>query len=169
MKRYHYVGPLEIEQVPQQQAQRALIRQARDIPRWVKDSQQRPNIDGTITVTFIINLQEQLWIADQHSEHVRCAAGQDVLAAGEITFELRSKQVVVSAITNQSTGYCPEPESWAIVQRVLDRLQLPHPGAFTTSFIFRRCIKCSTTNIVKDEWFECAVCQAQLPKEWNYG
>src|SRR5689334_7247487 len=127
MKHYHYVGPLEIKQVPRQSVHRALIRQAQDISSWVKETHQRPNTDGTATATFIINLQEQLWIADQHSEHVQCAGGEDVLVAGEITFEIESRQVRVRAITNQSTGYCPEPESWPIVQRVLDRMQLPHP------------------------------------------
>lgn len=169
MKHYHYVGPLEIKQVPRQPAHRALIRQGRDVTGWVRDTHQRLSSDDTITATFIIDLQEQLWIADQHSEHVYCANGQDVLAAGEMTFELAHDQVKVTALTNQSTGYCPEPESWVSVQRVLDRLQLSHPGQFTTSFIFRRCSNCGNTNIVKDGWFECAVCQAPLPKEWNYG
>ena len=169
MKQYHYVGPLEIKHVARQPAQRAVIRRAQDIAGWVNDTQQRLSADDTITATFVIDLQEELWIADQHSEHVYCASGQDVLAAGEMTFELANDQVSVTAITNQSTGYCPEPASWTAVQSVLDRLQLPHPGEFTPSFIFRRCIKCGTTNVVKDGWFECAVCQAPLPEEWNYG
>ena len=40
---------------------------------------------------------------------------------------------------------------------------------FSAEMIFRRCPKCGATNVVKDGWFECAVCRAELPSEWNYG
>ncbi|BDA71358.1 hypothetical protein CAL7716_055240 [Calothrix sp. PCC 7716] len=59
-------------------------------------------------MTVIIDVDEQLWIADRHSEHVQCARGQRVLSAGEITFTLASSNVLVSEVSNQSTGYCPE-------------------------------------------------------------
>src|SRR5262249_29871568 len=124
--------------------------------------------DQIITATFIIDIQEQLWIADQHSEHVVCAAGEDVLAAGEITFHLADKEIAASEITNQSTGYCPDPTSWAVVAEVLDRLQIAHPAGFTTKFVFRRCAACGAINVVKDDWFECALCQAPLSRDWNF-
>jgi hypothetical protein len=70
-------------------------------------------------------------------------------------------------VTNQSTGYCPEPESWPAVAAALDRIPLPHPGGFTPSFIFRRCPACVQLNVVKEGDFTCAVCGADLPLRWN--
>jgi hypothetical protein len=48
----------------------------------------------------------------RRSEHVVCAGGGLVRAAGELRFELRHGSVVVAEASNQSTGYCPEPQSW---------------------------------------------------------
>jgi hypothetical protein len=42
-----------------------------------------------------------------------------VLSAGEITFSRKGKSLVVSDVTNQSTGYCPEPKSWKAVKASL--------------------------------------------------
>ena len=39
----------------------------------------------------------------------------------EITFEVEKNTVEITAITNQSTGYCPEPESWVSVNEVRDQ------------------------------------------------
>jgi hypothetical protein len=114
-----------------------------------------------VVVTFIIDPSGQLWINDRRSEHVLCAGGGDVLSAGEMTFSLRPKLEVVE-VSNQSTGYCPEPDSWPAVENVLTRLGIPHPKDFTLICIFRRCEACHTLNLVKDDWFECAVCQSPL-------
>jgi hypothetical protein len=115
-------------------------------------------------------LSDGLWIADRHSEHIACARGGPVLSAGELTFQIdrRTKQVEVVAVTNQSTGFCPEPESLPAVAAALDGLGIEHPGEFTTAMIFRRCANCGTTNVVKDGWFECAICGRELPGEWNF-
>ncbi|RUT07335.1 hypothetical protein DSM106972_025960 [Dulcicalothrix desertica PCC 7102] len=109
-----------------------------------------------------------MWIADRHSEHVQCARGQAVLSAGKITFTLTLLSLVVSAITNQSTGYCPESESWKVVASALAEANLVYPFDFTSKFVFRKCEVCSTTNIVKYDWFYCGVCDSNLPKEWNF-
>jgi len=37
-----------------------------------------PGRESHIPATFIISTDEQLWIADRRSEHVACAAGEDV-------------------------------------------------------------------------------------------
>jgi len=86
-----------------------------------------------------------------------------VLAPGELF--VCGAEVV--EITNQSTAYCPEPSSWRAVARVLDRIGVVHPGGFTPAFEFRRCAQCWTLNVVKDEWFVCDVCAADLPSGWN--
>jgi hypothetical protein len=161
-RQYTYVGLHEIAQLLQHSPQRTLVQQAADVLHWIKDTGQPLGADDSVTATFIVDLKEQLWIADRHSEHVACAAGQNVLAAGEITFCLAKGQIRVSEITNQSTGYCPDLPSWTAVAAALDRLHLPHPPAFTTVFVFRRCTACGQTNIVKEDWFECAVCSKSL-------
>jgi hypothetical protein len=74
----------------------------------------------------------------------------------------------VVEITNQSTGYCPEPESWPAVAASLDRAGIAHPGRFTHEVIFRRCTSCGERSIVKDGWFACAVCGGELPALWNF-
>ncbi len=119
------------------------------------------------TVTFIVDTDGLLWIADRHSEHVACARGGDVLSAGEMTFGNEDGKVAVVEVTNQSTGYCPEPGSWPAVAVALDRAGIQHPNGFTQSFLFRRCDSCGQTNIVKEGDFTCAVCGTELNQEWN--
>ncbi len=77
--------------------------------------------DGSFIATFIITLNEELLVAPRRSEHVACASGGPVLSAGEITFD---DNLVVIEVTNQSTGFCPEPESWASVAIHLTALDL---------------------------------------------
>jgi hypothetical protein len=108
-----------------------------------------------------------LRLAPQRSEHVACAGGGPVLSAGEITFAEDHGHWRADEISNQPTGYCPDPTSWTAVQAALDRAGLRHPGAFTHPIVFRRCPQCRQRNIVKDDHFVCAVCQAPLPSAWN--
>ncbi|MGH9826096.1 MAG: hypothetical protein ACREDR_22935 [Blastocatellia bacterium] len=150
-----------------QQSTRARILSATDVREWLSRTGQKTNREGTATVTFVVDLDGYLWIADRHSEHVACAEGRDVLSAGELTFEVSNLNLVVLEATNQSIGYCPEPQSWAAVSSALDRNNIGHPGCFTAEFIFRRCLRCNETNVVKDEWYRCAVCDEALSKEWN--
>lgn len=74
---------------------------------------------------------------------------------------------MVTQISNQSTGYCPEPTSWATVAPALDRAGLPVPDDFTDVFGFRRCPDCGQINIVKDDHYACGVCGSRLPARWN--
>jgi len=74
----------------------------------------------------------------------------------------------VIAVSNLSTGYCPEPASWPAVADALDRAGIPHPGRFTSAFLFRRCPACGERNVIKDDYFVCVVCDADLPAEWNF-
>lgn len=123
----------------------------------------------SLTLTFVV-LPEGMWVADRHSEHVACARGGPVHAAGELTLTLnkRGQPLQITEISNQSTGFCPEPESWFAVKSSLMHSGIRHPQQFTTALIFRRCPKCRATNIVKDDWFYCDVCKAELPTEWNF-
>ncbi|TWT91191.1 hypothetical protein Pla100_53650 [Neorhodopirellula pilleata] len=76
--------------------------------------------------------------------------------------------ITVERVTNQSTGYCPEPESWEAAADALDQIPVEHPDCFDPESVFRRCPTCSQINIVKDQWFVCGVCQSTLPALWNF-
>jgi hypothetical protein len=126
-------------------------------------------LDGE-PLTYVVNRSGTLIVAPRRSEHVACAGGEDVLGAGELTaIRLqKSARISVVEISNQSTGYCPEPESWPAVAAALDVAKLSHPGRFTFEAIFRRCPRCGARNLVKEEWFVCAECDADLPRAWNF-
>jgi hypothetical protein len=167
-RRYHYIGPKELLSLVSKTGARFCISKAGDAREWIAATHPREKRDSLIPATFIIDPDETLWIADRHSEHVVCAAGKDVLAAGEIFFQLNGSVVHVAEITNQSTGYCPEPDCWPVVAAVLDRLKIPRPDFFSVAFVFRRCEACGATNLVKEEIFECVVCNAPLSRIWNF-
>ena len=122
-----------------------------------------------VTATFVVDEVGHLRLAERHAEHVACAHGQPVRAAGEMTFILVGDAVRMPAVTNQSTGYCPEPASWIEVRRTLDTLGLAHPGNFTSTFEFRRCPACGQINVIKDGVLRCDTCDAELPSAWNFG
>jgi hypothetical protein len=90
-----------------------------------------------------------------------------VLSAGEMTFLLDGDELDVIDVSNQSTGYCPEPESWPQVALPLDQIPTKHPGRFTQEIVFRRCTSCDQINVVKDNWFVCLFCGKELPTKWN--
>jgi hypothetical protein len=46
---------------------------------------------------------------------------------------------MVTEISNESTGYCPDLDSWPAVAAVLDRAGICHPDGFTQPIIFRAC------------------------------
>ncbi len=163
---YHYVGPDAIRDRARHAPPGTVVVSAADLLGWLAATGQRPGDDGVVRVTFVVDPSGDLRVADRHSEHVACAAGGPVLSAGEAVG--RDAVEVVEA-SNQSTGFCPEPESWPAVAATLDRTGLPHPGRFTTAVVFRRCPACGQRNIVKDGWSCCAVCDADLPADWNFG
>jgi len=109
-----------------------------------------------------------LLVADRRSEHVACAGGGAVLSAGEMWFGIDCDRVEVVEVSNQSTGFCPESESWPVVAAALDQIGVLHPGHFTTEIVFRRCRSCGERNVVKDHWYVCGVCDSELPREWNF-
>jgi len=164
---YFYVGSEEIAKRVDKRYEGNKIAQISDIQKWIENDNQTI-VNENLIATFIINEQKELVISDRHSEHVMCAGGRSVLAAGEITFSFEKEDVFVSEISNQSTGYCPKPASWEIVEFVLNTLVIEHPEYFTAAFEFRYCEHCETTNLIKEEIYECAVCGADLAVEWNF-
>ena len=91
---------------------------------------------------------------------------EPVLSAGEITFAI-GRAVEVTDVSNQSTGYCPEPESWPAVAQALSRASLATPNGFTLSCVFRRCTNCGSVMLVKDSVFKCDICGEGLPEVYN--
>lgn len=168
MRQYFYVGSDDLRDLIGKATSRKHIQRASDVLDWLHEFNEAPNSDGAITFTFIVNTKGELWIAHQRSEHVVCAQGGQVLSAGEMTFSVGTDKVEVIEATNQSTGFCPEPESWTVVAAALARIGIEHPPAFTTEYLFRLCTACGMRNIIKELWFECAVCGEPLDHNWNF-
>jgi DNA-directed RNA polymerase subunit RPC12/RpoP len=115
--------------------------------------------------TYVVDLAGRLLVAPRRTEHVACASGEPVLAAGEIRFAADGEVVEVS---NNSTGYCPAEDCWASVRAALENAEIRHPAEFTFAARFRRCPRCGERNLVKDDWYSCALCEAELPSVWNF-
>lgn len=145
---YSYIGASDLNDPKLFQTERTLVATGGEflatLQYWQRQKRYAPAI-----FTFIVDTDGLLWIADRQSEHIACARGGDFLSAGEITFETEDDHIIVSGVTNQSTGYCPEPESWPAVATALDGAHLSHLGHFTQEFI-------------------CGVCGKELEQEWNF-
>jgi hypothetical protein len=165
---YPYVGPAEIQARVAGRPAGTPIKSVADLIAWVRGTGERPGPNALLAATFVIDSGGGILVADRRSEHVACAGGGPVLSAGEMFFRIEEDRVEVAEVSNQSTGFCPEPESWPAVAAALDRLGVPHPGRFTTEVVFRRCERCGERNVVKDGWFVCGVCGAALPAAWNF-
>jgi hypothetical protein len=166
---YRYIGPTEIKERASHALPGMRITSVVELDRWICSTGQEPDSAGTIAVTFVVDEEGFLRVADRRSEHIACSDGRPVLSAGEIFFRVSASGPEVVEVSNQSTGFCPEPASWPAVAAALDRLGIPHPGRFTREVIFRHCPVCGERNVVKDGWFICELCGADLPTDWNFG
>lgn len=162
---YQYVGPEHIRAACHDSPSGVVIRSTDDLLAWLGARADEAMPDGSIIATFVIDSGGLLRLAPRQSEHVACASGGPVFSAGEITFDADGE---VFTITNQSTGFCPEPESWPAVEAALGRIGIVHPGRFTEAIIFRLCPRCKERSIVKDEWYVCEMCGSTLPTRWNF-
>jgi hypothetical protein len=164
---YRYIGPKEIADRAPAAPAGIKVEFPKDVLDWIRQTGQELNAERSVTATFVIDGVGWLRIADRRSEHVACAGGKPVRSAGEMTFTIRPSGVSVTWVTNQSTGYGPEPDSWPAVEAALARAGIAAPEGFSQEFFFRRCPRCGTVNIIKDGVFECGVCSTLLPDEWN--
>ncbi len=167
---YRYVGPERIAERAPSVPAGLRVESPADLARWVQAFEPNAGArrDREVIATFVIDEDGWLLIADRRGEHVACAGGRPVRSAGEIAFVKMEDNYQVTWVTNQSTGYCPEPESWPAVERALARAGLAPPEGFTRSFDFRRCPCCGSIHLVKNDVFECAVCSSPLPRNWNF-
>ncbi|MEM9196645.1 MAG: hypothetical protein AAGD12_02225 [Pseudomonadota bacterium] len=164
---YAFVGPDEVYALAQAGIARLHV-QSRTRFADVLAALDLPRGTDELTVTYIVDADAALWIADRHSEHVACARGGQVRAAGELTIAPWRNGIEVLEATNQSTGYCPEPSCWHALAAALDQAGLARPDGFAHAFEFRRCPGCGTNAIVKDQDFHCAICGHPLPAAWNF-
>lgn len=167
MRSYRYIGPKQIADRAQSRPAGTPVHSENDLLRWVRETDQELDPDDCVIATFTIRVDGVLLVADRRSEHVACAGGQPVLSAGELTIGVDDSAVIVTASSNQSTGYCPEPESWPAVARALYAAGIKGPECFTFACVFRNCRKCGSKNLVKNGVFECGVCGSDLPLVYN--
>ena len=164
---YRYVGPKRIADRVPDAPTGTPIRSPADVLAWVAAPGPQPDRAGLLIVTFVIDQSGTLLVADRQSEHVACAGRQPVFSAGEMTFLVSGKVVEMAEVSNQSTGYCPEPESWPAVAAALAAARLSGLDGFSPSCVIRRCVHCDQKNLVKDNVFECQVCGKELPTTYN--
>lgn len=160
---YTYVGSEEIRRSTASQPAGTPVASAGDVDVWL-----RANPDAiTEGATYVVDLQGRLRLAPRRSEHVACAGGEEVLAAEKIHFQGTDPRLTLAGISNQSTGYCPDTSCWAAVVLALRHAGLEPPRGFSPQIVFRRCPRCAELNLVKEAWFVCVFCDADLPAGWN--
>jgi hypothetical protein len=167
LRLYRYVGPKQIAERTGSVVRGVPISSPDDVIRWIQSSGQMPDATGSVTATFVVDESGRLLMADRHSEHVACAGGRTVWSAGEIRVAITGGQISVIRVSNQSTGYCPELDSWPEVVAALRAAGLEPPAGFDPACEFRRCVSCGERSLVKDGAFECLLCGAELPAEYN--
>lgn len=80
---YRYVGPDEIRAAVRPDSEGRVIRSTADLAAWVTE---RGEAEAAEPYTYIVGLDGLLRLAPRRSEHVACAGGHPVLAAGEMAF-----------------------------------------------------------------------------------
>lgn len=162
---YTYVGPEEIRRAAFGQPDGFAVTSLLELQEWLRTNPEAL-VEGA---TYVVDLRARLRLAPRRSEHVACAKGEEVLAAGEIRFARVGAAVRVAGVSNQSTGYSPDVTCWSAVELALRRAGLEAPSRFTAEIVFRRCPSCGERNLVKEQWFACVFCDSDLPREWNAG
>jgi hypothetical protein len=166
LREYQYIGSVDF--IPTGEfPPRTQVDGADTVAKWMAAHRDQVDIEECIPATFIVDTDGSFWIADRGSEHVACARLGSVLSAGEVFFTLLGSTPSIYRITNQSTGYCPEPDSWKSVEVALSKTGIEFPYGFEPPFEFRRCTGCGTLAIVKEEVFTCLMCGTDLPHHWN--
>lgn len=121
---YRYIGPDAIRLRNVKSPVGIEITTSPDLESWLTAQ----SAARYVAATYIVELAGRLRLADRHAEHVACAGGEAVLAAGEMFFRRDDDVWRVVEVTNQSTGYCPEPTCWPAVADALDHIGVAHPG-----------------------------------------
>lgn len=163
-RRYAYVGPAHILDAACNAPAGAAIRCRDDLFAWLTTAHHHDD-DSPGWATYVVDLGGTLRLAHRRTEHVACAGGEGVLAAGEVEFALDGEVLFLS---NNSSGYCPDLACLPAVLRALRVAGAGAPQQFTVSVLFRRCEACGERCTVKDSFFFCDLCDAPLSREWNF-
>lgn len=165
MKLYRYIGPAHLRAQVSPGGE-APLTTAAELGAWLRehpDAWREP-------VTFVVDAAGRLRLAPRRSEHVVCAGGEPVRAAGELQLARgRGGRPQVAWASNQSTGYGPEPASFAALREAVERLDMEIPDGYEPAFDFRRCEACHQLALIKDDDWSCAACGEALPRAWNLG
>lgn len=116
--------------------------------------------------TWVIDRAGVLRLAPRRSEHVACAGDTVVRAAGEMEF---ARDGAVLRVSNQSSGFCPEVTTFALLDATLSAIGVKHPEGYDPACEWRRCEACAQLVLVKDDDYACPCCDADLPRVWNLG
>src|SRR5437763_13076170 len=81
---YRYVGPEAIRRRALAAPAGTRIALTADLARWLTETGQNSDAAGLIALTFVVDEQGGLAVADRHSEHIACSGGRPVLSAGEL-------------------------------------------------------------------------------------
>ncbi|MEV0557468.1 DUF5959 family protein [Streptomyces sp. NPDC050597] len=170
MTTYAYVGPEDIWEAVRPGGGGARIRTPADLDAFLS---ARPADELAEPFTFVVDASMTLRLAPRRSEHVACADGKPVRAAGELGFTRTASGWAVTYASNQSTGYCPDPESWRSLAAALTRVGVDRAGdrtgGYTHPITYRRCPSCAEWNSVQEAHFVCALCDADLPADHRTG
>src|SRR5689334_5722958 len=128
MRLYRYVGPPALLAAAPAYPAGTRIGNRDSFDRWISG---RTPAELREPFTYVVDRHKSLLVAPRQTEHVACAAGERVHGAGELTLAGHPEGWYVDAISNQSTGYCPDVASWPAVAAALDRIGLPRPDRFT--------------------------------------
>lgn len=162
---YNYMGPPDIADAVRGLPAGTPIRSPEDLDNWLKSNRADADDDGVIAATFVVDRDGVLRLAPRRTEHVACASGGPVMSAGELFF---TPELGIADASNQSTGFCPEPASWTAVAAALSPAVASVPEGFSRQFTFRRCPSCAQILVIKDNWFVCDICDADVPTTWNF-
>lgn len=139
-ERYAYIGPASVLARAMEEPAGVAITDRGALARWLLANDEATR-EGA---TFVVTDDGVLRVAPRRSEHVACARSELVLTAGEIVFARGANgSLKVSEVTNQSTGYAPEPSSFPAVAGALDALGIERPATWSAAFVFRRCPRCA--------------------------
>jgi len=108
---YSYAGPADIKARVAGRPAGTSIKSIAVFLAWVRDTDQRAGSAGLVTVTFIIAANDNLLVADRHSEHVACAGGGSATTSRATNFGPRLAGVsclpcrkVASSSTRRKAG-----------------------------------------------------------------
>jgi hypothetical protein len=96
MTLYRYIGPDAIRVRAKQEPAGRIITSQEDLAEWLQGNAEAFR-EGA---TFVIDADGALRLAPRRSEHVACAGGGPVHAAGELRFARRDGASVVAEASN---------------------------------------------------------------------